>query len=244
MWLHTEQTWITTNENAVSLFHLRRLGVEVIDLYFQHRVDPETPIEETVGAMAELVREGKGALPRPLRSRAGNNPARRRSASHRSSADRVFAVDARRGIRRRACDVPRTRHRLRALQPARPRDAHRADSHLDDLAPDDYRRNNPRFQGENFARNLELVSEVRRLAAEKQCTPAQLALAWVHAQGADIVPIPGTKRKERLTENVGSVAVTLTRDDLARLEAIFPEGAAQGARYPASALASVRQITK
>ncbi|NHC14568.1 aldo/keto reductase [Motilibacter deserti] len=210
---------------------LRRLGVEVIDLYYQHRVDPAVPIEETVGAMAELVQAGKV---RYLGlSEASSSSLERAAAVHPISAlqsewslwtrdleDDVLATARRLGIG----IVPFSPLGRGFLTGAIKTPA--------DFGPDDFRANHPRFQGENFDRNLRLVDEVRALAAEKGCTAGQLALAWVLAQGEDVVPIPGTKRRAYLEENAGAVAVQLTADDLRRLGEIAPPGAAAGGRYP------------
>ena len=211
---------------------LRRLGVERIDLYYQHRVDPQTPIEETVGAMAELVRQGKVRF--LGLSEAGSETLRRASAVHpiaalqseyslwsRDPEDGVLATCRELGIGFVAYS-PLGRGFLTGQI-----------RRFEDLAPDDYRRFSPRFQGENFERNLALVARVEALAREKQCTPAQLALAWVLAQGDDVVPIPGTKRRERLEENAAAEDVLLTELDLARIDEVAPRGAAAGERYPA-----------
>src|SRR5438874_10024235 len=200
---------------------LRRLGVERIDLYYQHRVDPATPIEDTVGAMAELVKAGKV---RALGlSEAGPATIRRAHAVHpiaalqteyslwsRDPEDEILSTCRELGITFVAYS-PLGRGFLtgRFKSP-------------DDFAPDDWRRNNPRFQGENFAKNLELVARIERMARDKGCTPAQLALAWVLAQGDDIVPIPGTRRSTRLEENLKSVDVQLTGEDLRQIEETFP----------------------
>jgi aryl-alcohol dehydrogenase-like predicted oxidoreductase len=210
---------------------LRRLGVDTIDLYYQHRVDPATPIEDTVGAMAALVREGK------VRwiglSEAGPDTIRRACAVHpltalqteyslwtRDPEDGVLAACRELGVGFVAYS-PLGRGFLTGQI-----------KRFDDLAADDYRRMSPRFQGENFGKNLDLVARVEEIAAEKRCRPSQLALAWVLAQGDDIVPIPGTKRVAYLEENVGALDVRLTRDDLARIAAVMPPGAAAGLRYP------------
>jgi aryl-alcohol dehydrogenase-like predicted oxidoreductase len=211
---------------------LRRLGVERIDLYYQHRVDPQTPIEETVGAMAELVRQGKVRF--LGLSEAGSETLRRASRVHpiaalqseyslwsRDPEDGVLATCRELGIGFVAYS-PLGRGFLTGQI-----------KRFEDLAPDDYRRFSPRFQGENFERNLALVARVEALAREKGCTPAQLALAWVLAQGDDVVPIPGTKRRARLEENAGAADVLLTDHDLARIDEVAPRGAAAGERYPA-----------
>ncbi len=209
---------------------LARLGVEYIDLYYQHRVDPDVPIEETVGAMAELVQAGKV---RYLGlSEASVDSLERAAATHpitalqsewslwsRDLEDEVLPVARRLGI---------------GIVPYSPLGRGfltGAITSPDDFAPDDFRRNNPRFQGENFRRNLDLVAEVRRLAEEKHITAGQLALAWLLAQGEDVVPIPGTKRREKLEENVAACSVRLSSEDLQRLESVAPKGAWSGARY-------------
>jgi aryl-alcohol dehydrogenase-like predicted oxidoreductase len=210
---------------------LRRLGVDHIDLYYQHRVDPTTPIEDTVGAMADLVRAGKVRF--LGLSEAGPATLRRAHAVHPISAvqteyslwtrdpeDEVLATCRELGIGFVAYS-PLGRGFLTG-QITRP----------EDLAADDYRRFSPRFQGENFAKNLELVGRVRSIAEEKRCTPAQLALAWVLAQGPDVVPIPGTKRLARLDENLGAPDVVLSSHDLRRIDEVAPRGAAAGLRYP------------
>ena len=210
---------------------LRRLGVDTIDVYYQHRVDPATPIEDTVGAMAALVREGK------VRwiglSEAGPDTIRRACAVHPVTALQteysLWTRDPEDGVLAACRDLgvgfvaysPLGRGFLTGQL-----------KRFEDLAPDDYRRMSPRFQGENFRKNLDLVARVEEIAAEKRCRPSQLALAWVLAQGDDIVPIPGTKRVRYLEENVGAVDVRLTRDDLARIAAVMPPGAAAGLRYP------------
>jgi aryl-alcohol dehydrogenase-like predicted oxidoreductase len=210
---------------------LRRLGIDCIDLYYQHRVDPETPIEETVGAMAELVRAGKV---RYLGlSEAGADTIRRAHAVHpitalqseyslwtRDPEDKVLGVCRELGIG----FIPYSPLGRGFLTGQIKR--------FEDLAADDYRRTAPRFQGENFQRNLDLVSQVSEIAAEKRCTPAQLALAWVLAQGEDIVPIPGTKRRKYLRENVDALDVMLNADDLERIDEVAPKDVAAGSRYP------------
>ncbi len=217
---------------------LRRLGVDVIDLYYQHRVDPATPIEETVGAMAELVRAGK------VRyiglSEAGAETLYRASAVHpiaalqteyslwsRDPEDGALAACRELGIGFVAYS-PLGRGFLTGRF-----------RRLEDLAPDDYRRHSPRFQGDNFQKNLALVGRIHGIAAEKGCTASQLALAWVLAQGEDIVPIFATKRRSYLAENLGAAQVVLTADDLWRIDEIAPQGAAAGERYPAAMLSLV-----
>jgi len=209
---------------------LRRLGTDVIDLYYQHRVDPSTPIEETVGAMAELVAEGKvrylglsEASPDTLRRAAAVHPIAALQSEwslwSRDIEDEVVPTARSLGIGVVAYS-PLGRGFLTG-QITSP----------DDFAPDDFRRASPRFQGENFLQNLLLVDRVREIAAEKGATPGQLALAWLFSRGDDVVPIPGTKRRSYLEENVAAEAITLEPDDLARIEAAAPRGAAVGDRY-------------
>jgi aryl-alcohol dehydrogenase-like predicted oxidoreductase len=210
---------------------LQRLGIETIDLYYQHRVDPDVPIEETVGAMAELVRDGK--VRHLGLSEASAATLRRANAVHpitalqseyslwtRDPEDDILATCRELGVGFVAYS-PLGRGFLtgRFRTP-------------EDLPADDYRRNSPRFQGENFAKNLELVQQVEQMARDKGCTASQLALAWVLAQGDDVVPIPGTKKLHYLEENVGAIGVSLTGGDLKRINAVAPQGAAAGMRYP------------
>jgi aryl-alcohol dehydrogenase-like predicted oxidoreductase len=217
---------------------LRRLKVDVIDLYYQHRVDPETPIEDTVGAMADLVREGKV---RYLGlSEAGPQTIRRAHAVHPITALQteysLWSRDPEDEI------LPTVRELGIGFVPYSPLGRGFLTGQIksvDDLATDDFRRNSPRFQGENFQKNLDLVREIEAMAREKGCAPSQLALAWVLAHGNDIVPIPGTKRRRYLEENVGALNVTLTTDDLARIDRIIPPGAAAGTRYPEPAMKMV-----
>jgi aryl-alcohol dehydrogenase-like predicted oxidoreductase len=209
---------------------LKRLGVDHIDLYYQHRVDPNVPIEETVGAMAELVQEGKV---RYLGlSEAAPQTIRRAHAVHPISALQteysLWSRDVESEI------LPTVRELgigFVAYSPLGRGFLTGRFKRIEDLPADDFRRHSPRFQGDNFARNLKLVAEVERMAGEKGCTPAQLALAWVLAQGADIVPIPGTKQRKRLEENVGALEVRLTSEELARIDRILPPGSAAGERY-------------
>lgn len=214
---------------------LRRLGVDVIDLYYQHRVDPQVPIEETVGAMADLVREGKvrylglsEAAPDTIRRAHAVHPISALQTEYslwsREAEDELLPLCRELGITYVAY-APLGRGFLTG-----------AIRRIDDLAPDDWRRSNPRFQGENFRRNLALVDAVQEMARAKGCTPAQLALAWVLARHDHIVPIPGTRRIDRLEENVGALDVTLTQEDLDRLDAIAPVGVAAGTRYPEPAM--------
>lgn len=211
---------------------LKRLGVEVIDLYYQHRVDPNTPIEDTVGAMADLVREGKV---RYLGlSEAAPQTVRRAHAVHPIAA---LQTEYSLWSRDPEGDILSTVRELGiGFVPYSPLGRGFLTGqikHIDDLEADDYRRNSPRFQGENFRKNLDLVREIEEMARAKHCTAAQLALAWVLAQGKDIVPIPGTKRTKLLEENVGALDVHLTQDDLDRIDQILPPGAALGTRYAA-----------
>jgi aryl-alcohol dehydrogenase-like predicted oxidoreductase len=219
---------------------LKRLGVEVIDLYYQHRVDPETPIEETVGAMARLVSEGKvrylglsEASPATLRRAHAVHPIAALQTEYslwtRDPEDEVLKTTRELGIAFVAYS-PLGRGFLTGQF-----------KKFEDLAADDYRRFSPRFQGENFQKNLDLVARVEALAREKHCTPGQLALAWLLAQGEDIIPIPGTKRRKYLEENVGALRVKLTGEDLRRIEEVAPKGAAAGMRYPEAMMTLVNR---
>jgi len=219
---------------------LRRLGVDHIDLYYQHRVDPETPIEDTVGAMAELVREGKvrhlglsEASPQTLRRAAKVHPITALQTEYslwtRDPEDEILPTCRELGIGFVAYS-PLGRGFLTGQF-----------QRFEDLPADDYRRNSPRFQGENFQKNLDLVRRVEEIAKEKGGKPSQLALAWVLAQGEDIVPIPGTKRRTYLEENVAALDLKLTPQDLRRLDEIFPQGAASGQRYPEHMMALVQR---
>ncbi len=219
---------------------LRRLGVDVIDLYYQHRVDSDTPIEETVSAMAELVREGKVRF--LGLSEAGAKTIRRAHSVHpitalqseyslwtRDPEGEVLGVCRELGI---------------GFVPYSPLGRGFLTGKIktpEDLPQDDYRRTTPRFQGENFQHNLDLVKRVKEIAREKKCTRAQLALAWVLAQGDDIVPIPGTKRRKYLQDNVGAVDVDLTSKDLARIDEVAPHEAFAGERYPDWAMQMVNR---
>jgi aryl-alcohol dehydrogenase-like predicted oxidoreductase len=213
---------------------LKRLGTDVIDLYFQHRVDPDTPIEETVGAMAGLVAEGK--VRHIGLSEASAATIRRAHAVHPLTALQSEYSLWTRDIE---ADILPTLSELGiglvAYSPLGRGFLSGRIRRIEDLAPEDSRRNMPRFQGENFLRNLQLVAVAEELAAEKGCTPAQLALAWVLAQGEDIVPIPGTKKRSWLKENLAALDVALDRADLGRLDAAFPPDAALGHRYPPAA---------
>ncbi|MFZ0418403.1 MAG: aldo/keto reductase [Candidatus Sulfotelmatobacter sp.] len=210
---------------------LKRLGVETIDLYYQHRVDPATPIEETVGAMAQLVQEGKirhiglsEASPQTLRRAVKVHPITALQTEYslwsREPEDEILAICRELGVGFVAYS-PLGRGFLTGQF-----------TRFEDFPEDDYRRFSPRFQGENFQKNLDLVRRVEEIAKEKRCKPAQLALAWVLAQDKNIVPIPGTKRRKYLEENVAALEVKLNAEDLRRIDEIFPSGAAAGLRYP------------
>jgi aryl-alcohol dehydrogenase-like predicted oxidoreductase len=214
---------------------LRRLGIDHIDLYYQHRVDRTVPIEDTVGAMAELVRAGKvrylglsEAAPATIRRAHAVHPISALQTEYslwtRDPEDEILPAVRELGIGFVAYS-PLGRGFLsgRFKTP-------------DDFAPDDWRRDNPRFQGENFRKNLELVARIEQLARERGATPSQLALAWLLSRGADIVPIPGTTKRARLEENAAAAAMRLGREDLAQLDAIAPRGAAAGTRYPEAAM--------
>jgi aryl-alcohol dehydrogenase-like predicted oxidoreductase len=209
---------------------LRRLGVDHVDLYYLHRVDPGVPIEESVGAMAELVAEGK--VRHLGLSEVAPDTLRRAAAVHP-----IAALQSEWSLWSRDIEdevVPVARELGVGIVPYSPLGRGFLTGQItspDELAAADFRRTNPRFVGENFQRNLDVVARVRELASEKGCTAAQLALAWVHAQGEDVVPIPGTKRPERLEENAGALAVTLTVADLARIEEVAPRAAFAGDRY-------------
>jgi len=217
---------------------LARLGVDVIDLYYQHRVDPNTPIEDTVGAMAALVRQGKVRF--LGLSEAAPETVRRAHAVHPIAALQteysLWSREAAEAV------LPTVRALGIGFVPYSPLGRGFLTGQLqsvDDFEAGDYRRNSPRFQGENFARNLKLVDEIRRIATEKRCAPSQLALAWVLAQGDDIVPIPGTKRRKYLDENLRALDVALTAEDLARIDRVIPPGSASGERYAPNALRAV-----
>jgi aryl-alcohol dehydrogenase-like predicted oxidoreductase len=217
---------------------LKRLGVDRIDLYYQHRVDPNTPIEETVGAMARLVEEGKvrclglsEAAPETLRRACRIHPIAALQTEYslwsRDPEDGLLAVCEELGVGFVAYSPLGRGFLTGQIQ------------RFEDLAPDDFRRLSPRFQGENFQKNLVLVDRIKAIATEKGCTPAQLALAWVLAQSQNIVAIVGTKRRSYLEENLGALNVKLSPDDLRRIDQAAPRGAAVGDRYPA---ATMRQI--
>lgn len=219
---------------------LQRLGVDHVDLYYLHRVDPDTPIEETVGAMAELVKEGKvrflglsEAAPETLRKAHATHPITALQTEYslwsREPEDELFAVVRELGL---------------GFVPYSPlgRGFLSGDiKSIDDLDADDFRRTNPRFMGENFQKNLDLVEAVKAIASDKGITAAQLALAWVLAQGEDLIPIPGTRRIATLEQNAAAVDVVLTTEDLTRIEAVFPKGAATGHRYAEAARAALNR---
>jgi aryl-alcohol dehydrogenase-like predicted oxidoreductase len=217
---------------------LQRLGVETIDLYYQHRVDPQTPIEETIGAMAELVQAGKV---RCLGlSETSASTMRRAHQVHPISALQseysLWSRDVEDEI------LPTCRELKIGFVPWSPLGRGFLTGEVktfEDLEVNDWRRMSPRFQGENFQRNLDLVSQVREIADRKHCTPAQLAIAWLLAQGDDIVPIPGTKRVSYLLENLAALEIDLTAQELDLIEAIVPKGAAAGDRYPSVLMAMV-----
>src|SRR2546427_12411646 len=217
---------------------LRRLGIDHIDLYYQHRVDPEVPIEDTVGAMSELVKAGK--VRHLGLSEAAPQTIRRAHKVHRITALQteysLWSRDVEQEI------LPTVRELgigFVAYSPLGRGCLSGRFKTFDDLPADDWRRTNPRFQGANFTKNLDLVARVEQLAKEKRCTPSQLALAWLLAQGEDIVPIPGTKRRRYLEENVAAAAVHLTPADLRRIDGVAPKGVAAGDRYPEGGMRTV-----
>jgi aryl-alcohol dehydrogenase-like predicted oxidoreductase len=219
---------------------LQRLGVDVIDLYYQHRVDNTVPIEDTIGAMAELVQQGKvrylgmsEAAPATIRRAHAVHPISALQTEYslwsRDPEDEILATVRELGIGFVAYSPLGRGFLSGAIQ------------RLEDLAEDDYRRISPRFQGENFGKNLQLVEQVKTIAAEKGATPSQLAIAWLLAQGEDIVPIPGTKRRTYLEENAGATEIHLTPEDLQRIDAVAPRGVAAGDRYPAQTMTTVNR---
>jgi aryl-alcohol dehydrogenase-like predicted oxidoreductase len=214
--------------------------VEVIDLYYQHRVDPNTPIEETVGAMADLVRQGKvrylglsEAAPSTIRKACAVHPIAALQTEYslwtRDTEGEVLPTCRELGVG------------FVAYSPLGRGIFGGKIKSLNDVEEGDYRRNTPRFMGENLVHNLSLVERLEKIAAEKKCRPAQLALAWLLARGSDIFPIPGTKRVERLEENAGALDVVLTSVDLDRLDAAFPPGAAKGTRYHEQAMKALNR---
>ncbi|MEN5061531.1 aldo/keto reductase [Luteimonas sp. TWI1416] len=218
---------------------LSRLGIETIDLYYQHRVDPQVPIEDTVGAMARLVEQGK--VRHLGLSEASAQTLRRACAVHP-----ITALQSEYSLWSRDPETTGTLAACRELGVGLVAYSPLGRGFLtgtirtpEDFEADDYRRHSPRFQGENFDRNLVLVEQVQAIAQDYGVTPGQLALAWVLAQGEDIVPIPGTKRVGFLDENIAALAIGLTDDDLARIDAIFPPDAAAGTRYPQAGMAAL-----
>lgn len=219
---------------------LKRLNMDHVDLYYLHRVDPDTPIEETVGAMGELVKEGKvrflglsEAAPATLRRGHAEHPITALQTEYslwsRDPEDELLATCDELGI---------------GFVPYSPLGRGFLSGEIksiDDLAPDDFRRSNPRFQGENFQKNIDLVTAVSAIAADKGVTAAQLALAWVLAQGETLVPIPGTRRIATLEDNIAAADISLTAEDLARIDAVFPRGAASGDRYAPSGQAALNR---
>ncbi|MEC5217176.1 aryl-alcohol dehydrogenase-like predicted oxidoreductase [Actimicrobium sp. GrIS 1.19] len=219
---------------------LKRLGVETIDLYYQHRIDPATPIEDTVGALAGLVKAGK------IRyiglSEASSETLERAHKIHPITAlQSEYSLWSRDPEQGALATCRRLGIGFVPYSPLGRGFLTGAITSPDQFAADDYRRSSPRFQGEHFARNLQLVEKVSQLAASKGCTPGQLALAWVLAQGDDLVPIPGTKRRSYLEENVKALDMILSSAELAAIEAIFPLGAASGLRYPEGSMKTVNR---
>lgn len=217
---------------------LRRLGVDYIDLYYQHRVDSNTPIEETVGAMADLVKAGKIRY-------IGLSEASTQTIRRANNVHQITAVQTEYSLWSRDVEdeiLPICRELEIGFVPYSPLGRGFLTGQIkkfEDLAEDDYRRYSPRFQGENFQKNLNLVQKIKEIAEEKGCQPSQLALAWLLAQGEDIVPIPGTKRTAYLEENIGALAVSLTEADLARINQVAPRGIAAGERYPEASMKGV-----
>ncbi len=218
---------------------LKRLGIETIDLYYQHRVDPETPIEETVGAMAELVKEGKVKY-------LGLSEASAETLRRASKVHPITALQSEYSIWTRDVednDVLAACRELNigfvAYSPLGRGFVSGEIKRFEDLAADDYRRHSPRFQGENFDKNIRLVEKVEEIAKEKGVTTSQLALAWVLAQGQDIVPIPGTKRRKYLEQNAEAAGIVLSREELAAIADVFPKDAVSGLRYPEAMMKSV-----
>jgi aryl-alcohol dehydrogenase-like predicted oxidoreductase len=221
-------------------YSLQRLGVDYIDLYYPARVDPNVPIEETVGAIAELIQAGK--IRYAGLSEAGTETLRRAASVHPIS---MLQTEYSLWTREPELDVlPVCRElgiSLVAYSPLGRGFLTGAFQSPDNFSPDDFRRYSPRFQGENFYRNLQMVEKVKAIAAQKQCTSAQLALAWLLAKGEDIIPIPGTKRQARLNENVDAVNIELTAEELRQIEEIAPLGVAAGTRYPEAIMNTVNR---
>jgi aryl-alcohol dehydrogenase-like predicted oxidoreductase len=217
---------------------LKRLGVDVIDLYYQHRIDPTVPIEDTVGAMSKLVAQGKV---RAL----GLSEARPATIRRAQAVHKIAAVQNEFSLLYRT-EAEETLHTTRELNisfvaysPLGRGLLTGAVENTDSLAETDARRRHPRFAADNLGHNMTLVHRIEEIARRKNCTPGQLALAWLLAQGEDIVPIPGTKRKERLLENIGALAIDLSDNDLAQISEAIPSGAAAGLRYPEAQMKSV-----
>ncbi|MGO9480525.1 MAG: aldo/keto reductase [Candidatus Kryptoniota bacterium] len=219
---------------------LKRLGIETIDLYYQHRVDPNTPIEDTVGAMSRLVEEGKVRF-------LGMSEAAPQTIRRANRVHQITALQTEYSLWTRDLEaeiLPTIRELKIGLVPYSPLGRGfltGAIKSLDALHETDFRRNNPRFQGKNMEKNLTLVAKIEEVAANKNCTPAQLALSWVLAQGKDIVPIPGTKRIKYLEENAGSLNIKLTAEEVKNLSEAIPVGATAGLRYPEAAMQSVNR---
>jgi len=217
---------------------LQRLGVDHIDLYYQHRVDPGVPIEETIGAMADLVKEGKVRY-------LGMSEAKPETLRRAYAVHPITALQTEYSLWSRDVEdeiLPTCRELGVGFVPYSPLGRGfltGAIQKFEDLAPDDYRRFSPRFQGENFQKNLDLVQKIKEMAEEKGCATSQLALAWLLAQGEDIVPIPGTKRVSYLMENIGALQIKLTNEDLQRIDEVAPKGAAAGERYEETGMKSV-----
>jgi len=209
---------------------LKRLGIDTIDLYYQHRVDPNTPIEETIGAMARLVEEGKIRF-------IGMSEASAKTIRRANKVHQVTALQSEYSLWTRDVEkeiLPTCRELGIGFVPFSPLGRGFLTGQIKDNSrfdEKDFRKDNPRFIGENFKKNLEFISKVEKMASEKGCTPAQLALAWVLAQGNDIVPIPGTKRRKYLEENIAALDIKLTADELSRINEIAPPGIAAGERY-------------
>ena len=217
---------------------LRRLQVDMIDLYYQHRVDPNTPIEDTVGAMAGLVEAGKVRF-LGLSEAASDTIRRAQKVNPIAALQTEYSLWSRDPEGELLDTVRELGIGFVAYSPLGRGFLTGKITSLNDLADNDWRRSMPRFEQENFGRNLELVERIKALAARKGCSPAQLALAWVLAQGDDIVPIPGTKRRRYLEENIGALDVHLAPDELAEIDAILPAGAAAGSRYSAPGMRTI-----
>jgi aryl-alcohol dehydrogenase-like predicted oxidoreductase len=235
-----EGRWLGVNGRPEYIFQscdasLRRLGVDYVDLYYQHRVDPDVPIEDTVGAMAQLVKQGKVKY-------IGLSEAGVQTLGRAAKVHPIAALQTEYSLWEREPEseiLPACRELgigFVAYSPLGRGFLTGKIRKVDDLEQNDFRRNNPRFQGGNFNRNMETVQRISRIAAEKNCTPAQLALAWLLAQGNEIVPIAGTRRRKYLDENAAAVNVTLTREDLQRLDQAAPVGATAGERYTPEAM--------